>query len=129
MTTDGVATQSFLQKSTGQDIRARNEGAELNHDKRATEHATVNSSPPHNVRPSDSLRSPRVLLALVTTAIVFFLLGSLIRSLLSDNQDYFAFVPRGSANVDPDWQEITRIVELRIHSWHVVLAIFRGRPD
>jgi hypothetical protein len=67
------------------------------------------------------------LLALMAVALISFLLGSLSRSLLGDHQDFFTFVPRGSVSLEPDWQEMTRVLEIKVLRWHVVLAVFRGR--
>jgi len=64
---------------------------------------------------------------LVMTAVMFFLLGSLVRSLLGEHQDFFTILPHNSSIIEPEWQEMTRVVEIKIFKWHIVLALLRDR--
>lgn len=66
------------------------------------------------------------MMLIVATAIISFILGALVRTLMGDHEDFFTFLSSGS-HTEPDWQEMRRVVEVKLLHWHVVLAIFRGR--
>jgi hypothetical protein len=68
-----------------------------------------------------------MLLAMLATAVLFFLLGSLLRSLLGEHQDYYTVLPAGAISTEPEWQEMTRVLELKVFRWHLVVAFLRGR--
>ena len=71
--------------------------------------------------------SPTIIMALLATAVLFFLLGSLIRSLLGEHQDYYTVLPVGAISTEPEWQEMTRILEVKVWRWHLMVASLRGR--
>ena len=76
---------------------------------------------------SNRILGVRTTVFFLVTAVMFFLLGSLVRSLLGEHQDFFTILPRNSSIIEPEWQEMTRVVEIKIYKWHVVLALLRDR--
>lgn len=87
----------------------------------------VTSTPPSPIASKKSPVPPTMLLAMLATAVLFFLLGSLLRSLLGEHQDYYTVLPAGAISTEPEWQEMTRVLELKVFRWHLVVAFLRGR--
>jgi hypothetical protein len=69
----------------------------------------------------------RTIFFMFITAVMFFLLGSLVRSLFGEHQDFFTILPHNSSIIEPEWQEMTRVVEIKIFKWHIVVALLRDR--
>lgn len=103
------------------------QGADIDTNGQVASVETKTATPSVPIVSSTRIVPSTVMLALLATAVLFFLLGSLIRSLLGEHQDYYTVLPAGAISTEPEWQEMTRVLELKVWKWHLMVAFLRGR--